>query len=302
MQVYNGLAGLLLVSDSEEDAAGLPGGDYDVPLVIQDRSFDTSNQFAFTTSGHGGHEGGALGDTILVNGLAGFTLEVRRSVYRLRLVNASNSRIYELGWSDATPLTVVASDGGLLEVPVSRPNITLAPGERVEVLADFRRYRKATTLRMLSRAFSGADSGAMMGNTRLPVGSEFPVFTVRLRRRGPQDFEMPARLSTISHYRLEDATNSGSPRRLALTMNPPLGWSINNRTFELTGVLPDEVVRLGALEAWDIENTSGGFHGGGMAHPIHIHGYQFQVVERRIDPRFEAGWQSSTKAGRTRFS
>ncbi len=291
-QVYNGLAGLLLVSDEEEDAARLPSGDYDIPLVIQDRSFDATNQFTSTPTGHGGHFGGALGDTILVNGRVGFTLEAQRSVYRLRLVNASNSRIYKLGWSDETPLTVIATDGGLLEAPVARPYVTLAPGERVDVIADFRRYRKGTSLRMLSRAFSGADMGGMMGNSRIPNGSEFPVFTVRLRRRGPQNFEMPSRLSTITRYRLEDATNAASPRRLALTMSPPFGWSINGRTFEMDEVLPDEVVRPGALEAWDIENTSGGFHGGGMAHPIHLHGFQFQVVERQVDARFESGWRS----------
>jgi FtsP/CotA-like multicopper oxidase with cupredoxin domain len=292
VQVYNGLAGLLLVSDEEEDAARLPSGDYDIPLVIQDRSFDSANQFTYTSMGHGGHFGGALGDTILVNGRAGFTLDVQRSVYRLRLVNASNSRIYKLGWSDESPLTVISTDGGLLEAPLARPYVTLAPGERVDVIADFRRYRKGTSLRMLSRAFSGADMGGMMGNTRIPNGAEFSVFTVRMRRRGPQGFEMPSRLSTISRYRLEDATNAVSPRRLALTMDPPFGWSINGRTFEMDEVLPDEVVRLGALEAWDIENTSAGMHGAGMAHPIHLHGFQFQVFERQIDPRFEAGWRS----------
>ena len=291
-QVYNGLAGLLLVSDEEEDAARLPSGDYDIPLVIQDRSFDAANQFANTSTGHGGHAGGALGDTILVNGRAEFTLDVQRSVYRLRLVNASNSRIYKFGWSDESPLTVIATDGGLLEAPVARSYVTLAPGERVVVIADFRRYRKGASVRMLSRAFSGADTGEMMGNTRIPNGAEFPVFTVRMRRRGPQSFEMPSRLSTISRYRLEDATNAVSPRRLALAMAPPFGWSINGRTFEVDEVLPDEVVRLGALEAWDIENSSGGMHGAGMAHPIHLHGFQFQVVERQVDARFEAGWRS----------
>lgn len=103
---------------------------------------------------------------------------------------------------------------------------------------------------------------------------------------------MPSRLSAITRYRLEDATNAASPRRLALTMDPPFGWSINGRTFEMDEVLPDEVVRLGALEAWDIENTSAGMHGVGMAHPIHLHGFQFQVAERQIDPRFEANWRS----------
>jgi FtsP/CotA-like multicopper oxidase with cupredoxin domain len=292
VQVYNGLAGLLLVSDEEEDAARLPAGDYDVPLVIQDRVFDAANQFVYPAADSVPHRDGALGDTILVNGRADFTLDVRRSVYRLRLLNGSNSRIYKLAWSDEAPFTVIATDGGLLEAPVARSYVTLAPGERVEVLADFRRYRKGTVLRMLSRAFSGAEMGGMTGDASLPNGAEFTVLEIRVRRRGPTEFEVPPRLSTISRYRLEDATNASNPRRLELTMEHPFGWSINGRTFEMDEVAPDEVVRLGALEAWDIVNTGARMHGGGMAHPIHLHGFQFQVVEREVDRRFEAGWRS----------
>jgi FtsP/CotA-like multicopper oxidase with cupredoxin domain len=291
VQVYSGLAGLLLVSDDEEAAARLPAGDFDVPLVIQDRAFDATNQFAYPGAGTVPHQDGVLGDTILVNGQADFTLDVRRSVYRLRLLNASNSRIYKLAWNDETPFTVIATDGGLLETPVTRPYVTLAPGERVEALVDFRSYRKGTVLRMLSRAFTGADMG-VMGNVPLPNGAEFTVFKVRVRRRGPSAFAMPARLSTITRYRLADATNASNPRRLELTMEHPFGWSINGRTFEMDEVAPDEVVRLGALEAWDIVNTGSGMHGGGMAHPIHLHGFEFQVVERAVDRRFEAGWRS----------
>lgn len=291
-QVYNGLAGLLLVSDDEETAARLPAGDYDVPLVIQDRIFDDANQFVYPAEGTVSQSDGALGDTILVNGRANFTLDVRKSVYRLRLLNGSNFRVYKLAWSDETPLVVIATDGGLLEAPVSRSYVTLAPGERVELLADFRSYRKGTVLRMLSRAFTGVDLNHMMDDAPLPHGSEFTVFKARVRKRGPREFAMPARLSTITRYRLEDATNALSPRRFELTMDHPFGWSINNRTFDLDEVAPDEVVRLGDLEAWDLVNTSTGAHGMGMAHPMHLHGFRFQVIEREVDHGFEAGWAS----------
>jgi FtsP/CotA-like multicopper oxidase with cupredoxin domain len=290
IQVYNGLAGLLLVSDDEEDAARLPAGDYDVPLVIQDRTFDAANQFVYPAPGAGHGGGGVLGDTILVNGRANFTLDVRRSVYRLRFINGSNSRIYKLGWSDETPFSVVATDGGLLEEPVARPYVTLAPGERVDVIADFRGYPKGTVVSLLSRAFSGG--AGTPGGAALPNGAELTVLRARVRRRGPDEFTMPARLSTITRYRFEDATNASSPRRVELAMDHPFGWTINGRTFEMDEVAPDEVVSLGTLEAWDIVNTGAGMHGGGMAHPIHLHGFQFQVVEREVDRQFEAGWRS----------
>ena len=190
VQVYNGLAGLLLVSDDEEAAARLPAGDFDVPLVIQDRVFDATNQFVYPGASTVPHQDGALGDTILVNGQADFTLDVRKSVYRLRLLNASNARIYKLAWSDGTPLAVIATDGGLLETPVAQSYVTLAPGERVEVVADFRSYRKGTVLRMVSRAFAGADLGGVMSDVPLPNGAEFTVLRVRVRRRGPSAFAM----------------------------------------------------------------------------------------------------------------
>jgi FtsP/CotA-like multicopper oxidase with cupredoxin domain len=292
VQVYNGLAGVLVVSDDEEEAAGLPTGEYDLPLVIQDRSFDGANQFLYGGPGAAGRMDGVLGDTILVNGRANSRLDLKTSVYRLRLVNGSNSRIYKLAWSDATPLVVIATDGGLLEAPVERPYVMLAPGERVELLADFRRHRKGATVRMVSLGFSGADSGGLMGGAPLSNGVEFPVFGVRVRRRERRAFTMPARLSTILRHRLEDAANAARPRRLELAMDHHAGWTINGRTFEMDEVAPDEVVRLGTLEAWDVVNVSAGMHAMGMAHPFHLHGFQFQVVEREVDRRFEAGWRS----------
>ena len=98
---------------------------------------------------------GLLGDRILVNGLSGFELSVASRAYRLRLVNASNSRIYKLAWSDQTPLRVIGTDGGLLEHPVTRPYVVLAPGERVDLWADFSGRRAGTELVMRSLSFSG---------------------------------------------------------------------------------------------------------------------------------------------------
>ena len=116
-QVYNGLAGLLIIRDDEENALDLPSGDYDLPLVIQDRLFDGDNQLVYGGRGMMDQMMGFLGNRILVNGQADYSLPVATRPYRLRLHNGSNSRIYKLGWEDGTPLTVIATDGGLLEKP-----------------------------------------------------------------------------------------------------------------------------------------------------------------------------------------
>jgi FtsP/CotA-like multicopper oxidase with cupredoxin domain len=117
-QVIMGMAGLFLVSDDEESAAGLPTGAQDLPVVIQDCSFDAQNQFVYNLDMMS-QMMGFLGERILVNGTPDLTLDLATRVYRLRLLNGSNSRIYKLAWSNQMPLTVIGTDGGLLEAPLT---------------------------------------------------------------------------------------------------------------------------------------------------------------------------------------
>ncbi|MGH8672747.1 MAG: multicopper oxidase family protein, partial [Burkholderiales bacterium] len=253
-QIYFGLAGLFLVSDEEERAAQLPSGEYDLPLILQDRSFDEANRLVFLSdeqARHGTKGGGMmgggmmgggmmgggmmvggmmggdmmgsgmmdmmtrmmgfLGDRILVNGRPDATLSVATRPYRLRLLNASNARIFKLAWDDGSPLTVIGTDGGLLEAPVQRTYVTLAPGDRLEIWADFSRHAVGTELTMRSLAFAGDMAmggsmmgggmmGMMMGNQKLPNGAAFPVFKVRVARKEKAPATPPQRLSTIVRY------------------------------------------------------------------------------------------------------
>lgn len=160
-QVYRGLAGVLIVTDDEETAAGLPGGEFDIPLVIQDRSFDANNQLVYLPEGTNDQTMGFLGDRILVNGRPNYTLEVATRPYRLRFLNGSNSRVYKLGWQDGTPLTVIGTDGGLLEKPVQKPYVTLAPAERVDLWADFSGREVGSELLLQSLTFAGVACAAV---------------------------------------------------------------------------------------------------------------------------------------------
>lgn len=329
-QVNRGLAGLVLVQDEEEAALGLPAGDFDQPLVIQDRSFDANNQFVYGAGGMAGmmeQMMGFLGERILVNGRPNFVLPVATRAYRLRLLNGSNSRVYKLAWSNGQPLTVIATDGGLLEQPVQRNYVTLAPGERVELWADFSMLRVGEELTLQSLAHEGIEAGMMGGimagmheAATLANGAPFDILTVRAEREEQENPALPARLATPVRLPLADVINAGRPRLFELTMANGQ-WLINGRSFAMDAVDEGARVKYGTLEVWEFVNQQnsagpGGMgammgHGGMghnmggsvannsqgmmndfMAHPMHIHGVQFRVVERQIADAQRAGWES----------
>ncbi|MBC8509689.1 MAG: multicopper oxidase domain-containing protein, partial [Chloroflexi bacterium] len=284
-QVYNGLAGLFIVSDVEEQALGLPSGDFDIPLVIQDRLFDSDNQLVYGGNGMMDQMMGFLGNRLLINGRADFALPAATRPYRLRLLNGSNSRIYKLAWEDGTPLTVIGSDGGLLERPVEKNAITLAPAQRVEIWADFSGRTVGDQLRLVNLPSAAPDGGA-----------SYPVLDVQFERQEQASETLPAQLSTISGYSENDAVNRNSPRAFTMAMGMGMLWTINGRTFGMDDVASDEVVKLGDLEMWQFTNQSGGGMGmmGGMAlpHPMHIHGLQFQIISREMDSSGRSNWET----------
>ena len=297
-QVYYGLAGLFIVSDEEEAALGLPSDEYDLPLVIQDRTFDSQNQVVYMANGMMDQMTGFLGNTILVNGVPNAALDVKASAYRLRLLNGSNSRIYKLAWQDNTPLTVIATDGGLLETPVTREYITLAPGERVELWADFSRQSAGDEMKLASLPFSdfsGGMMGGMMGSSSLPNGAPLDILSLKIGEKGADVAPLPSRLSTIERHRVEDAVNRNNPRSFALAMQGMI-HTINDRLFEMDSIARDEVVQLGELEVWEFINRGGSGMGMGMMnlelpHPMHIHGVQFQVIGRQVARGYESAYQ-----------
>lgn len=304
-QAYYGLAGLIIVEDEEERALGLPGSEFDIPLVIQDRQFDSNNQLIYGGNGMMDQMTGFLGNEILVNGQPDFTLSVGTRTYRLRLLNGSNSRIYKLAWDDGAPMTVIGTDGGLLEKPVKRDYITLAPAERTELWVDFSHLPVGSEIKLESMPFFGGNmmGGGMVGRNRLSQGDRFTVLTVKVERDLPNPAKMPEQLTAINGYDAKEAVNHRSPRYFDLAMNMGQGWTINGRTFEMTNVARDEVVRLNDLEVWQFNNLSGGMGmGRGMGqgmmggmdlpHPMHIHGLQFQVLERDIQPAYQQAWET----------
>jgi len=202
-QVLKGLAGLFVVTDEEQEKLALPEGEQDVPLVIQDRTFDADNQLVYVQGGAMAAMPGMasmemlmgfLGDQILVNGVPDAMLPVATRAYRLRLLNGSNSRVYKLGWSDASPLTVIATDGGLLERPLERPFVMLGPGERVELWADFSKYAVGSEVVLQSFAFLGAEGDSLLAAMEPAV----PVVVVPMSEDATATADLMANMSPTS--------------------------------------------------------------------------------------------------------
>ena len=289
-QVYGGLAGLLLVRDEEEDALALPAEEAELLCVLQDRRFDERNQLVF----HGGSMmemmDGFLGDRALVNGRPQPTTEVDAAWHRVRLLNGSNARIYKLAWSRDVPFVVIGGDGGLLETPLRQRTLTLAPGQRADFLLDLTELAAGAELHLESLAFAEADAGLgggmgmrggrgmgmMRGRSAVPNGAPLRLMTLRARDRKGRAFRIPERLSS---YDATWASSSGvTPRRVALTFQH-MQWLLGGRTFEMAGVAPEETVAAGSTQIWELANQTNPM-GMEAAHPIHLHGRQFRVLDR----------------------
>jgi blue copper oxidase len=284
-QVYHGLAGLFIIRDEEEQTLGLPSGEYDLPVVIQDRLFDNDNQLVYGGNGMMDQMMGFLGNRLLINGQADFKLSAATRPYRLRLMNGSNSRIYKLAWEDGTPLMVIGTDGGLLEHPVQKETITLAPAQRIELWADFSGRSVGDQLRLIN-----VPSAAPDGNIT------YPILNIEIERAETSTETLPENLTNITWHNDNQAVNRNSPRDFTLAMGRGMSWTINGRTFGMNDVARDEIIKLGDLEVWEFNNQAGGGMGmmGGMAlpHPMHVHGLQFQVIEREISSSGRSAWKT----------
>ncbi|MGD8330214.1 MAG: multicopper oxidase domain-containing protein, partial [Acidobacteriota bacterium] len=136
-QVYKGLAGMIIVDDPELESLELPRryGIDDFPLVVQDRRFAADGSLLYLQAGMDAMMG-MLGNSLLVNGALTPTLRAPAQLVRMRLLNGSNARIYDFGFDDYRPFFIIASDGGLLPAPLSRRRLSMATGERYEIVVD----------------------------------------------------------------------------------------------------------------------------------------------------------------------
>ena len=288
-QVYFGLAGLFIVRDDAEAALGLPAGERELALVLQDKLQDGSGRLIYDPRGPQLMEG-LLGDAPFVNGTRFPRVDVDSALYRLRLLGASNARIFRVGLSSGAPLVLIGGDAGLLDVPAEVPHVDIATGERADLLVDFSGIPAGTTIRLQSLAFPSPSRGmGMMGRGRMgaavPQGAAIDLLEFVVTRTVRERARLPTRL--VPFERLDPA--AAERERVFQFDSMMMRHTINGRAFEMDRI--DERVPFGALERWRFVNT------GPFPHPVHMHAVHFQVLSRtggrgRVLP-WERGWKDT---------
>lgn len=286
LNVYAGLAGFYLLRDDFENSLQLPSGPYEIPLVIQDRSFYENGELYYPS------EVSLLedplekplptattvlpemfGDFILVNGKVWPYYEVEPRKYRLRLLNGSDSRFYDLKLPGVN-FYQIGSDGGLLYKPIKKNRLLIAPGERLDVIADFSAPQLVgTTLIMKNTARSPFPFGTnpdpestgqiMAFKVTKALNTEIPDYTI-------PDFLRPSPIASLQ--------NNSEVRKLVLfegtdeygRLKPLLGTASEGPLEFMEKITENPMP--GDIEDWEIYNTTPD------AHPIHLHLVHFQVL------------------------
>ncbi len=262
LNVYAGLLGLHIIRDAAEEALHLPGGKYEVPLVLFDRDLRKDGQLSYPVSPDPEHPWvpEAFGEVQLVNGKVFPYLDVEPRKYRFRILNGANGRFYRLSLSPAAQLHQIGTDQGLLSAPIDVPSVQLAPGERADVVIDF------------------AGHG---GDKILLVSDSFTLMQFRVSRTPVSDpSALPASLRPLPRIAESAAILT---RRLTLDEQTNMvaesqGMLLNKTPWHMP--ITEKPV-LGTTEIWELVNLTDDVH------PIHLHMVKFQILDRRRFDGFE---------------
>lgn len=311
LNVFAGLAGVYPIVDPNNlPLADMPQfPDYDIPLIIQDRSFDTTGQIFYNLASnpqpnptvHPFWIPEFIGDAICVNGKTWPYLEVEPRQYRFRLLNGSNARFYDLSMNKGVKFIAIASDDGYLVNAAMTPNIVIAPGERYEVIVDFSGEKPGTTVTMFNAARTPYPGGAapvfhvtdrvMQFRVNLPLNNAIADSTI-----ANGTAIRPTPLQPILNGFIPPTVPPAPPgtnnilRQLTINevIGPggPLELVVNNAKYNLS-LAPDpnigcttplcretELPAVGDTEVWEIINITAD------AHPMHTHLTSFQLIDR----------------------
>ncbi|MFE3222157.1 multicopper oxidase family protein [Nocardia sp. NPDC059228] len=284
LNIQAGLAGMYYLRDEfdtggDDNPIGLPSGEFEIPLIVQDRTFNADGSLqpmVATYIPQGYNQSGQLGDVCCVNGVVWPRLEVRRTVYRFRLLNGSNSRPYIFEFSNGMPFFAIGGDLGLLDRPVPTPSIRVSPGERVDLLVDFSSLGDDETVDLINTAENDFGNAVFMAPELRPImrfagAGDGPAHDIpRLLRGGPglpdplEPTHRPGSVRTVTLLGLNDDSRAAAVF--------PTMMSLNNLPFLSADI---DTARAGAVEQWNIVNTTP------FDHPIHLHLARMRVIGRQ---------------------
>ncbi|MFB3889867.1 MAG: multicopper oxidase family protein [Candidatus Bathyarchaeia archaeon] len=280
INILSGLAGFYLLKDTNDPIEPLlPQGKYDVPLIIQDRSFNDDGSMLFPAEGansetHPYWLPEFFGDTVTVNGKVWPNLNVVQGQYRFRILDASNARFYNMSFSNGMTFTQIGSDGGYLKAVAPMTSCLIAPAERADILVDFSNIPVGTKVILTNDAVAPYPSGDP-SDPLAAAAAEIMQFTLT-SEVGHQAHTLPQILNptlagdwpTLS----TPTTNHTLPFfELASPIDEPLAAFLNGQRWagDIT-----ETPQVGSTEDWMLVDTTDD------AHPIHVHLVQFQLVYR----------------------
>lgn len=264
-QVWQGLAALVLIEDRTTATLPLPHdyGINDLPLILQDRSFH-AGQLDYDADYD---VDGTTGDYAFVNGTLNATYQVTSPIMRFRILNGANRREFRLNFSDNLPFYQIASDGGFLPETVGFTKLMLTCAERAEVLVDFRAYKPG-------------DKVVLRTDTSALVTFEIGEFN-------QTDYQIPTTLVPIAQ--LPADPEHVDHRTVMSGMDDAV--RLDGRLFDMTRI--DYRLPINQVQVWEVENTND--MTGGMVHPYHMHGCEFQIISRNGHAPFanELGWKDT---------
>lgn len=272
-RVLRGLAGMYLLRDASVEAKlKLPSGAREIPLIIQDRSFAADGQFIYTLDA-ATLEAGFQGDNILVNGVVHPFLAVETALYRFRILNGSNSRIYQLALSHGDPLIQIGTDGGLLQRPKYLTSIAIAPSERLDLIVDFTKLP--------------IDSRVVLQNLN-STGPTAQIMRFDVVKRVTENKKVPAFLTPWEEHAESQSVILRDFLLARQTINGALTWTINGKAYDAANP-PLATPIVDSIEQWNFVNPTN------HPHPMHLHLVQFQVLKINGMPQetSEHGWKDT---------
>ncbi len=256
LNIYAGLAGAYIIRDATEDALNLPKGRFEIPLILCDRFLLRDGSLDYPVSGKPGAPWvpEVFGNVMTVNGKITPFLDVEPRKYRFRVLNASNGRFYHLSLSGGQSFQQIGTDQGLLPAPIQVRDFVLAPGERVDLVIDFK-DRLGEPVVLNNDAFQMMQF--RVGRTKVSDSSSLSPAL----RPVPKMLESEAaevRLITIDEY-MDHANES-------------MLMLLNRAHWDMPIT---EKPALNSTEIWSITNPTDD------SHPIHLHLVRFQILDRR---------------------